>query len=130
MISRQLFSVALLICLSLGIAHEAYAVGPCSAVCAGPNEPCSLRCYLPGPFVTTCGELAGNQCIQFRATTLENSSEDASCDLDVAAMSVTPDRNELADDNSADLIARIAAWMRSEIALVGDIVSRFRLFAA
>src|SRR5690606_1507922 len=49
-------------------ASNAYAVAPCSQVCRGPNEPCSLRCYLPGPFVTTCDQVYGGACVPIGIT--------------------------------------------------------------
>lgn len=51
--------------LMLG-ASNAYAVGQCSTVCQGPDEPCKMRCAI-GTFVTTCDQIAGNVCVRFPA---------------------------------------------------------------
>lgn len=121
---RHLFSLALLACVCFGFAAEAYAVGPCAAVCRGQNEPCSLRCYLPGPFVTTCGQLG--PCANFAVEPelgdgLTEAVAGASCSLEVATTFAT-------DDNGG-LTAIIVAGFRDGLELVervGGVAHRLR----
>lgn len=65
--------VAMMLAVS---AAPAYAIAPCSQVCPGPSEPCSLRCYLPGPFVTTCDQVYNGRCVPVGVT--EEPEESAS----------------------------------------------------
>jgi hypothetical protein len=61
---RHVVAVFVLLGLTAG---QAYAIAPCGQVCRGRDEPCSLRCYLPGPFVTTCDQVYGGHCVPFAA---------------------------------------------------------------
>jgi hypothetical protein len=73
------FLVAIL--LTVG-ASNAHAVAPCAQVCPGPNEPCSLRCYLPNHFVTTCDQVYGGVCVPLAIDEEEEddaTGEDAVC---------------------------------------------------
>ena len=56
MTPKHVFAAMIILGLCFGMLHEAHAIDRCSAVCRGKNEPCSLKCYLPNQFVTTCGE--------------------------------------------------------------------------
>jgi hypothetical protein len=71
MTTQRLFAATMILGLCFGMVHEAHAVGPCKTLCRGKNEPCSLKCYLPGSFVTTCGELVG-QCVSVDKQTKVN----------------------------------------------------------
>ena len=59
MTPKRIFAATMILGLCFGMVHEAHAVGKCSALCRGKKEPCTLKCYLPNHFVTTCGELVG-----------------------------------------------------------------------
>ena len=43
--------------LCFGMVPETHAITDCDTACQGGKRPCSLKCYLPGPFVTTCGQV-------------------------------------------------------------------------
>lgn len=82
MTSKALLSFVVVTGTFLGFAGEAGAVAPCAQVC-GPSSPCLLRCYLPGPFVTTCGEVG--PCIDFSlapSNPFEDEVQATSCEFD------------------------------------------------
>ena len=56
MTPQRVLAATMMLGLCFGMVHEAHAIDRCSAVCRGKNEPCSLKCYLPNHFVTTCSE--------------------------------------------------------------------------
>ena len=57
MTPQRVFAATMMLALCFGMVPEAHAIARCGDVCGGKKEPCSLKCYLPGPFVTTCGEV-------------------------------------------------------------------------
>jgi hypothetical protein len=54
---HRVFATVVMLGLCFGLVRDALAVGPCAQLCKGRHEPCSQICYLPGPFVTTCGQV-------------------------------------------------------------------------
>ncbi len=98
---------AALFLIGLSASH-AYAVAPCSDVCRGPNEPCSLRCYLPGPFVTTCDQVYGGACVPIGLTDSTN-DEPTVC------------------ETTFELAPVVAGWVRAGLTATREVASAFRI---